>query len=151
MKMSDHGEFQVRSPENPEEWEQYYDLRWQILRRQWNEPRGSEMDAQENETWHRAVFCGANLAGVARLQMNSVSEAQIRYMAVAQEFRGRGVGRILVNTLEEIAKEQGAEKVMLDARAGAVGFYLVLGYQVIADSYLLFGEIQHYLMEKVLY
>ncbi|EKD81525.1 MAG: hypothetical protein ACD_39C01768G0005, partial [uncultured bacterium] len=28
---------------------------------------------------------------------------------------------------------------------------LVLGYNVVADSYLLFGEIQHYLMQKDLY
>lgn len=144
-------EFVARSPETPTEWQQYYELRWQVLRRPWNQPEGSEKDDREDESWHRAVFCGGQIAGVARIQMNSLSEAQIRYMAVAPEFRGRGIGRLLVESLEEVAREQGAEKIMLDARSEAVGFYLVLGYQVVGDSYLLFDAIQHYLMEKVLF
>ncbi len=149
--IADSGNLTVRSPETPEEWDKYFELRWQVLRKPWNEPQGSERDERENETWHRAVYCGSELAGVARIQMNSTSEAQIRYMAVSPEFQSRGIGRMLVGALEDIAKEQGAEKVVLDARAKAVGFYLVLGYQVVADSYLLFGEIQHYRMEKALY
>lgn len=144
-------DFVVRAPETPEEWNEYFALRWQILRRPWKEPQGSERDEREDESWHRAVYIDRQLAGIARIQMNSLEEAQIRYMAVNPDFQKRGVGRALVVSLETIAREQGAEKVILDARSGAVGFYLVLGYTVIADSYLLFGEIQHYRMEKALY
>jgi GNAT superfamily N-acetyltransferase len=72
-------------------------------------------------------------------------------MAVAADFHGRGIGRKIVEYLEEKARELGADRVILDARQNAVGFYLVLGYNVIADSYLLFGKIQHYLMQKDLY
>lgn len=142
---------EVRSPESVSEWKKYYDLRWQVLRQPWNQPQGSEKDERENDTWHRAAFFDGQLAGVARMQMNTTSEAQIRYMAVSPDSRRLGVGRLLVNALEEIAKEEGAERIMLDARSEAVGFYLVLGYRVVADSYKLFGEIQHYLMDKELY
>jgi ribosomal protein S18 acetylase RimI-like enzyme len=38
----------------------------------------------------------------------------------------------------------------LHAREIAIGFYQKLGYQMIEKSHLLFGEIQHYLMEKTL-
>ncbi|MDD3146355.1 MAG: GNAT family N-acetyltransferase [Candidatus Riflebacteria bacterium] len=144
-------DFVVRAPETPEEWNEYFALRWQVLRRPWKEPQGSERDEREDESWHRAVYIDRQLAGIARIQMNSLEEAQIRYMAVNPDFQKRGVGRALVVSLETIAREQGAEKVILDARSSAVGFYLVLGYTVIADSYLLFGEIQHYRMEKALY
>ncbi len=144
-------EFVVRTPETPEEWEKYHELCWEVMRRPWNQPRGSERDARENDSWHRAVYAGNQLVGIGRLQLNSPSEAQIRFMAVAPEFQGRGIGRILIVALEEVAREQGVEVIRLDARESAVGFYLVLGYKVVGESNFLFGEIKHYLMEKVLY
>jgi ribosomal protein S18 acetylase RimI-like enzyme len=141
----------VRSPEISEEWRQYYHLRWSELRRPWGEPEGSERDVRDNDTEHCAVISGNRVIGVGRLQMNNHEEAQIRFMAVAPDFRGRGIGRRVVEYLEGRARELGAARVILDARENAVGFYLVLGYNVIADSYLLFGEIQHFLMQKDLY
>jgi ribosomal protein S18 acetylase RimI-like enzyme len=49
---------------------------------------------------------------------------------------------------EEISKNRGDKKIILHAREIALGFYEKLGYQLIEKSHLLFGEIQHYLMEK---
>jgi len=144
-------DLQIRSPESYEEWQQYYHLRWCELRRSWGQPEGSERDERDNDTEHCAVISQNKVIGVGRLQMNSHDEAQIRYMAVASEWHGRGIGRRIVEFLELRAREQGAARVILDARQNAVGFYLVLGYNVVADSYLLFGEIQHYQMQKDLY
>ena len=144
-------DLQVRCPQTEDEWQQYYHLRWFELRRPWGEPEGSERDERDSDTEHCAVISGNRVIGVGRLQMNSHDEAQIRYMAVASEWHGRGLGRRIVEYLEVRARELGAARVILDARQNAVGFYLVLGYNVVADSYLLFGEIQHYLMQKDLY
>lgn len=141
----------VREPQSAEEWKQYYHLRWHVLRRPWGQPEGSEKDAQEDATWHRAVFLEGLLVGVSRLQLNSPVEGQIRYMAIADDQQGKGFGRLLVAALEEIARDRGAKYIRLDARENARGFYLSLGYEVVGDSYLLFGEIQHYLMQKNLY
>lgn len=144
-------EITVREPRNAEEWQQYYHLRWHVLRRPWGQPEGSEKDSQEDTTWHRAVFIDDSLVGVSRLQLNSPEEGQIRYMAIADNQQGKGLGRLLVVALEKIARENGARYIKLDARENARGFYLSLGYEVVGDSYLLFGEIQHYLMQKNLY
>ncbi|PKL51146.1 MAG: GNAT family N-acetyltransferase [Candidatus Riflebacteria bacterium HGW-Riflebacteria-2] len=144
-------ELQVRCPQTDEEWQQYYHLRWSVLRQPWGEPEGSERDEQDGETEHCAVVADGRVIGVGRLQMNSHEEAQIRYMAVAPDCHGRGLGRRVVEFLEEKARELGAARLVLDARQNAVGFYLILGYNVTADSYLLFGKIQHYRMQKDLY
>lgn len=142
---------QVRAPGTDEEWRQYYHLRWSVLRKPWGEPEGSERDERDDETEHCAVIAGDRVIGVGRLQMNDHEEAQIRYMAVDPDSHKRGLGRRIVEYLEDKARELGAARVVLDARQNAVGFYLVLGYNVTADSYLLFGEIQHYRMQKDLY
>lgn len=87
---------------------------------------------------------------VARLQFNSDTEAQIRYMAVAQPCQRQGIGRRLIETMEEHASASACEKIVLDAREPAVGFYQRLGYSIDEKSYLLFAQIQHFRMSKVL-
>ncbi|GAB4266804.1 MAG: hypothetical protein Kow0029_00800 [Candidatus Rifleibacteriota bacterium] len=142
--------FKVRSPGTSEEMKQYYHVRWLTLRAPWGEPEGSEKDDREDEALHRAVFLDDKVIGVGRLQKNSPREAQIRYMGVLEQYRKCGVGRILVESLEEAAREKGFEYIVLDSRESAVGFYIILGYEVVGKSYLLFNSIQHYKMKKAL-
>lgn len=87
---------------------------------------------------------------VARLQFNSDTEAQIRYMAVAQPYQRQGIGHRLIETMEEHASTSACKKIVLDAREPAVGFYQRLGYRIDEKSYLLFEQIQHFRMSKTL-
>ena len=52
--------------------------------------------------------------------------------------------------LEDQAKTKGWTEIVLEARENAVPFYHAIGYSNVAESYLLFGEIQHYRMSKTL-
>lgn len=141
----------IRSPETPEEFAQYYHIRWKTLREPWGQPEGSEKDEFEDETLHRAAFFNDKIVAVARIQKNSPQEAQIRYMGVLEEFRGHGIGRMLIESLEEAAVEKDFESIILNARENAVGFYVIMGYEVVCESYLLFDSIQHFKMKKVLF
>ena len=40
---------------SPEQLEHYYDLRWRILRAPWKQPRGSEKDILEEDSYHLMV------------------------------------------------------------------------------------------------
>ncbi len=71
-------------------------------------------------------------------------------MAVAREYERQGIGRELVNTLEQHAQNSSCKKIVLHAREPAIGFYQKLGYRVIEKSYSLFNEIQHFRMIKAL-
>ena len=46
--------------------------------------------------------------------------------------------------------EKGWTEIVLEARENAVPFYEAIGYTIVAESYLLFSEIQHYRMQKSL-
>ena len=109
------------------------------------------VDAIEDQCFHvMAVNDNNKIIGVARLQFNSNNEAQIRYMAIDNSFQRQGIGRELVKTLEQYAKKTNHKNIVLDAREAAVTFYKKLGYKVINKSYLLFDEIQHFRMTKIL-
>ncbi len=143
--------FVISQPDTEKEYEQYYHLRWQLLRAPWNQAEGSEVDDIEDQCFHvMAVDEINNVIAVARLQFNSNTEAQIRYMAVAREHERKGIGRELVNVMEQYAQNSSCKKIILHAREPAIGFYQKLGYKVIEKSYLLFDEIQHFRMIKEL-
>lgn len=143
--------YQIRQPKTEEEFKHYYQLRWTLLRAPWNQPQGSEADEWEEQCFHlMAVTAENETTGVARLQFNSATEAQIRYMAVSKTHERKGIGRELISTMEEHARNSGIKLIVLDARENAVEFYKKLGYQIIEKSYLLFDEIQHFRMCKEL-
>lgn len=136
-------------PVSQEDFENYYLLRWEVLRKPWNQPRGTEKDEHENTSIHvMAIDDAGECIGVSRLQFNSPEEAQVRFMGVRDDQQGKGVGKKLMEYLEEKAKEKGAKKVMLQARENAVKFYLSIGYELMEKTFLLWGLIQHYRMEK---
>jgi len=142
---------QILSPESSEDFERYYELRWRLLREPWQQPRGSERDPLESQSIHLMACADAKSpVGVARLHFNSAEEAQIRYMAVAADVRGQGIGCALLEALELRARALEAQWIVLNARERAAGFYARAGYQVVAAAQPLFGTIPHVAMRKSL-
>ena len=141
---------QVINPQSKAEWEIYYQLRWQILRAPWQQPHGSEKDAQEAESFHVMAMDGSLPVGVGRLHANSQDEMQIRFMAVIEPRRGQGVGALLLAALEQEALRRQARSIVLQARLEAVEFYQAHGYHITGPGNILFGEIQHRYMQKIL-
>ena len=141
----------ITSPASPEEWSAYFQLRWQVLRAPWQKPIGSEKDDLEfNDTTFHAMAIGENneIIGVARLHLLPKNTAQVRYMAVSDITQGMGVGSQLLKYLENIAKSNEVKKVFLQSRENAVEFYKKHDYVVVQKSFLMYDQIQHYLMEK---
>ena len=143
--------FRIVTPASKQEFSDYYHLRWQLLRAPWQQPLGSEQDEHEQQAFHRMLVDEHNhVIAVGRLHMVEEHNAQIRYMAVISEYQGKGIGKMLLNELENIALQQNIKKIVLDARAPAVGFYEHHNYRVVNKAHQLFGVIQHYRMEKQL-
>jgi predicted GNAT family N-acyltransferase len=142
---------QLIEPASAAEFKQYYDLRWKILRAPWNQPRGSERDALDATSIHIMVIDANNTAlGVGRLHFNSISEAQIRFMAVDVGHQRRSIGTLILKTLENRGTELGATRIVLDARETALGFYCKQGYATSGPGHMLFDSIAHVKMSKIL-
>lgn len=138
----------IKSPQTKREFFDYYDLRWRVLRAPWNQPKGSEQDDLEGQSIHIITVEENKIVGCGRAHFNSDVEAQIRYMAVEKDWQGKGVGKLILDKLEQSVIEKGAKKIILHARDNAVKFYEKNGYKVVKESHTLFGSIPHFLMEK---
>ena len=141
----------IIEPASPADFQQYYELRWKILRAPWNQPRGSERDSRDADSTHLMMIDNRDVAvAVARLHFNSIREAQIRYMAVAVEQQRRGLGSRMLQALEQKAAALGAACIVLDAREAALGFYVRQGYSAEGPGHMLYNCISHIRMCKTL-
>jgi predicted GNAT family N-acyltransferase len=141
---------EIRSPQTEHEWDDYFDLRYRILREPLNQPRGSERNEGDIDGIHFALYDKSILKAIARLDQQDDSVFQVRFVAVEKALQGAGYGRKIMEATEEKAKELAGQKIILHARDYAVEFYLKLNYTLVEPSYKLFDVLQHFLMEKKL-
>ncbi len=139
---------EIKSPQSDSEWKAYYALRFNVLREPWNQPLGSEVLADEDQAIHAIAVEDGEVLGVARMHESAEKQGQVRCVASATAVQGKGIGKAIMAYLEDQARAKGWTEIVLEARENAVPFYQAIGYVIIAESYLLFGEIQHYRMSK---
>ena len=132
-----------------DEMKEYYHLRWKILREPLGLEQETEKDDLEDKSIHRVVKIENQIIGVGRLHFIDDSKAQIRYMAVEDNFRKSGVGKLIVDEFIKISENRNTKKIMLYARESVIDFYKNLGFDIIQEAHKL-QNIQHFLMEKII-
>lgn len=133
---------------DPEIINKIIDLRYYILRKPWDKPKHTATDELEEQSINAYIEDQGNIIACGRLQNNGNGIGQIRYMAVDNNFQGKGLGKLILNKLEQEAQAIGIDTIELQARENAVMFYKANGYAVKETSFKLWDIIQHYLMTK---
>ena len=139
---------EIIEPYSPEDFLRYYQARYEVLRKPWNQPKGSEIDDLENISLHAMAVNGDDIVGVGRLTYFQNGEGQIRYMGVVDSHLKQGIGRSLLEYLENEAKKMGLEKIFLNSRDEALFFYSKCGYKAMGKPYEGFAGIIHTRMVK---
>jgi predicted GNAT family N-acyltransferase len=138
----------IRLPNTPDEWDDYYRLRYLVLRKPLGQPEGSERNEGDLTGEHFALYEDDVLRAIARLDTYTPTISQVRFVAVDTSIQGKGYGKLIMEAVENRSKETGNTKMILHARDYAVPFYEKLNYNIVEKSYKLFDVLQHYLMEK---
>lgn len=141
--------FLIRKPKTKDDFLNYYHLRWKILRKPFNKKKGSEKDSKEFVSYHIMACNEKNkVVAVGRIHKDCNKKAQIRYMAVEKKYQRSEIGKSILEDLENYALSNSIETIYLNSRESALEFYIKNGYKIIEKSHLLFGNLQHWLMEK---
>ncbi|TRW48327.1 GNAT family N-acetyltransferase [Aliidiomarina halalkaliphila] len=144
-------EYQIVAPKTKQEFEDYYDLRYQVLREPFQRPRGSEKDEYDLVGEHRMLIdANKQLIGIGRLHFNSREEAQVRFMVVKPGLQGEGHGVRLLHALEILARENGAKRVIIRSRDATLGFYLKCGYELHEEGNTVDNPMAEHLLVKTL-
>ncbi len=125
------------------------DLRYAVLRKPWNQPRSSAIDNTDSASYHVTGHFKNQLVACGRLTLNN-NTGQIRYMAVLPDFQGQGLGKKLMECLENEARQHSVTELVLNARENALDFYSRCGYLNAGYVFTLWEKIPHYKMYKVL-
>lgn len=140
LKIIDHGS---------KEYKQMVDLRTQILRKPLGLNFSKEDLEKEKDHLLIAAYEDDVMLGCCMLIQVAPNTVQLRQMAVKAGLQGKGIGRVLMQFSENIARDRGNKKMMMHARKSAAGFYEKLGYKIVGEEFTEL-TIPHYNMEKEL-
>ena len=125
-----------------ETWQQagaYY-VRIQGMAKQHNITLRREFDEFDTPDTKYIVLCdGTFPVATCRICLQNEGAAMIGRVVVLPEFRGKGLGRRVVEEAETWLRELGVARVVIESRDVAVGFYEKLGYTV-ADPRIIHGD-----------
>ncbi|HZN23515.1 MAG TPA: GNAT family N-acetyltransferase [Burkholderiales bacterium] len=118
-------------------------LRRTVFIEEQNVPEELEWDEVDERAYHVLAMSGdGDPIGTGRLSL----DCQIGRMAVARDWRGRGVGAAILRTLLAFAVKEGCRVVRLHAQTHALGFYERYGFEAVSDEFQEAG-IPHRAME----
>lgn len=153
-------DIEITEPQTETEFEQYYRLRWERLRKPHGDSYGSERDNRhEAESKHVVAKVDGRIVGAECYAVFTRREGRLRrrrtvvrsrQTAVAPEFERRGVATALLRHVEERARDIGASELLANVREEAVPFHRSVGFQVRDGGTTLYGSVKSYSMYKPL-
>ena len=139
---------EFRVPKNEDEFNEYDLFRWRLLRKPIGKTIESLKDEYEDKSFHLIGVIDNQIVACGRLHFIDDSKAQIRYMAVDEKYRGKGIGSNILAVLENHAIENNAKKIILNARDHAIDFYAASKYKTLKKYFGSDTGIPHTTMSK---
>jgi len=113
-----------------------------------NVPQQDEWDGLDEQARHLLVVQEGDICGCARI-LDEGNVLHLGRVAVLEQWRGQGLGKLLVATTINIAQAGEYKFLVLDAQCSALEFYANFGFQVEGDEFMDAG-IWHRHMKLVL-
>jgi thioesterase domain-containing protein len=143
--------YKIDIPTSEQDFEDYFMCRWKMLREPWKYPLGSEKDEYEQVSQHRMIRSpNGEVIAVGRVHMNSAEEAQVRHIAVEKVYQGKGLAKMLVASLEAVARAEGAVRIVTNSTQASIALFTSLGFIEQSGAPKELGEQQRQQMAKKL-
>jgi N-acetylglutamate synthase-like GNAT family acetyltransferase len=140
----------IKSPKTKDDFKAYYAVRYKVLREQWGLHKGTEKDDYEPISEHfMAVDEDTNeILGVVKLYERSPEVGCFSHLAVIKNRQRQGIGLILLDAVEQIARQKGYHKLGTMSRVTATAYFEKRGYRIAGMPNVHFGTIHVVWMEK---
>jgi predicted GNAT family N-acyltransferase len=127
-------------------------VRVRVFVEEQNVPAEEEVDAHDRSdasARHALIRDGTAAVAAGRYYFAGAGTAQVGRMAVLPAYRGRRIGRQLLDALVEDARRRGCTRIALNAQDHAVAFYAKAGFAPCGET-LVECDIVHQPMELLL-
>lgn len=125
-------------------------IRNQVFVKEQNVPLSIEIDGNEAYAIHFVLYDDKKIP-LATVRLLPIDEDQVKVqrMAVLKEYRGQGLGKILLNAAADFAKEHDFKEMTLGAQWQAQNFYQQMGFKTAGEPFEEAG-MKHITMTKQL-
>jgi predicted GNAT family N-acyltransferase len=141
--------FDVKLVTTDEDRERAFALRKEVFVKEQGVPLSLELDEYDATAIHFIVNDGNATIATARLREIEPKVGKVERVCVLNSYRGKRLGALIMETVEQYAKEINFQKLKLNAQSYAVPFYEKLHYIVTSPEFMDAG-IPHRAMEKKL-
>ena len=141
--------FDVKLVTTDEDRERAFVLRKEVFVKEQGVPLSLELDEYDETAIHFIVNDGNTTIATARLREIEPKIGKVERVCVLNSYRGKRLGALIMETVEQYAKEINFQKLKLNAQSYAVPFYEKLHYKVTSPEFMDAG-IPHRAMEKAL-
>ncbi|GAA0444867.1 GNAT family N-acetyltransferase [Virgibacillus sp. AGTR] len=131
-----------------EEIEQAFYVRTVVFVDEQNVPPEEELDAHDESSTHFVVYDDDKPIAASRLRFVD-SYGKLERICVLKTYRGKAIGKQLIQAMEAVILEKGYHKAKLNGQTHAEKFYQRLGYKTISGEFMDAG-IPHVTMVKEL-
>ena len=120
-------------------------IRYNVFVEEQKVPEELEIDGLDDKAKHVLAFVDSVQIGTGRI----LSDGHIGRLAVLKDYRGLGIGKLIMKDLIKWAQNMNLEKVWLSSQWHAHSFYLDLGFVCVGEIYIEAG-IDHIKMYRTL-
>jgi N-acetylglutamate synthase-like GNAT family acetyltransferase len=122
----------IKTPKTREEFKAYYALRYKVLREPWGHPKGTEKDDYEPISEHFMAVDErtGEILGVVKLDEKAPGIGNISHLAVASAHQHKGIGKLLVEAVENRACDRGFTVLGAMSRVTATSYFEKHGYHI---------------------
>lgn len=111
-------------------------VRQEVFGKEQNYSKGSSRDNDDETAVFVNVYCDGKTVATSRMiQTEKKGTRLMGRIAVLQQFRKFGLGRIMLSTLENSAREESAKELTVVSQKQALGFYEKLGFAVCGEEF----------------
>lgn len=128
----------VREAWNAAELETIFQIRDEVFVDEQQLTDDARNDPDDRSSIHFLALADGEVVGTGRLTMYG-REAQVAWVATRVPWRGQGVGKAIMRAIIERGRQEGADRVMLNAQTHAIGFYEDLGFHTIGSEFFMSG------------
>jgi N-acetylglutamate synthase-like GNAT family acetyltransferase len=143
--------YTIKTPKSRDDFKAYYALRYRVLREPFGYPKGTEKDDYEPISEHfMAISENGEVVGVAKLYEKAEGVGHVSHLAVAPDYQHKGIGHLLLQTMEQRAREKGFKIIGTTARTTASAYFERFGFRIMGIPTPHLGTTHLVWMEKSL-
>lgn len=142
-------QFTIRIAKTPEEVIAAQKIRQRIFVDEQEIPAHLDADGLDDSAFHALCYVGDEVVATGRLFVLEPQHGAIARIAVLPEYRGRGVGRLVIEKLEAVATDLGLVRLTIHPHANLETYYGSLGYERVSGSSVV-GKHELITMRKII-